>query len=100
MTLIQPAICAKVEQKLDIFLRTLFTDSFCLFVCFAFCFCSKALALGEGVDSLSIFITNIMIVGLSDHLKPRGLSETMQGIVCFLYCVLFDSHCYKQIGFL
>ena len=80
--------------------ESIFSVFVCLFVCFAFCFCSKALALGEGVDSLSIFITNIMIVGLSDHLKPRGLSKTMQGIVCFLYCVLFDSHCYKQIGFL
>ena len=41
-----------------------------------------------------------MIVGLSDHFKARGLSETMQGKCVFLILCLFDSHCYKQPGFL
>ena len=38
----------------------------------------------KGKDSLSIFNTNILIVGLSDHFKPRGLSETIQGKCVFL----------------
>ena len=52
------------------------------------------------MDSLSIFKTNILILGLSDHLKPMGYLRQYKVNVCFICCTLLDSHYYKQTRFL